>query len=215
MQALFYGIAIAGSFSIGYSLLRIILPKKQEANILEKISYSYALGLIVFLPGMILSLLIFEKFFFITASIFYAILFIIFFIIRKKFNLVDDVKLLEEKKIIYIPKKVLTKEEKMKNKEIDYEKPNLDIISEKETKKQLFKEKKLNVIENLREKTLEIKEKKSDDNRKETLERLKGFAEQVNKKKKLEKKETINKNKQDDIDEEEIEKIGKVNFDDN
>ncbi|MDD4251105.1 MAG: hypothetical protein PHX27_02845 [Candidatus ainarchaeum sp.] len=214
LQGLFYGITLLGCFPIGYSLIRLILPQKQDSPLIDKIGYSYALGLIVFLPGMILALMVFEKLFFIITGIIYAIIFTIFFIKRKRDNLQDTIELTKEKIVEKIPQKILDEEERNENlaKNVFNKKPK--IITPQETKKQLFKEKMPNVIEKLRENTLKIKEKKEYTDKEETLNRLKNFAKQINKKNRILEKETINKSKKEDIDEQELEEIGNVNLDD-
>jgi hypothetical protein len=224
MQAIFYGIAIIGSFPIGYSLIRTILPEKQDSENIEKIAYGYALSLLVFIPAMIISLMVFEKFFFITTGIIYAILFTIFLAKRKMSNLVDEVELIEEKEETKIPKRVLTDEEKETNyqkiKPVNFkeQKNNFnkkkDITNKNNTsnKKNLDDDspKKINVIESLREKTLEIKEKNYNEEKSINLDKLKDFAKQIEKKKST--TETINKSKKDDIDEKELEEIGNEEF---
>jgi hypothetical protein len=222
MQAIFYGIAIIGSFPIGYSLIRTILPEKQDSENIEKIAYGYALSMLVFIPGMIISLMVFEKFFFITTGIIYAILFTIFLIKRKMSKIVDEVELIEEKEEIKIPKRVLTDEEKginyQKIKPENFEeqknsfnkKNNITDKNNSSNKKSLDDDspKKINVIESLREKTLKIKEKNYESEKNINLNKLKDFAKQMEKK----KTETINKPKKDDIDEKELEEIGNEEF---
>ena len=114
MQALFFGLTLLGSCSLGYSLLRAGFPQRQNSKKIEKLAYGYALGILVFIPGMILALIINEQFFFLITAIIYIILFSIFMAKRKYKNEIDDTPLIIEKIKVVIPNKVLTKEEKEK-----------------------------------------------------------------------------------------------------
>lgn len=204
-----FALALIGSCSVGYSLLRLIYPEKQDATFGEKIGYSYGIGLLVFLPGIISVAMLGEKLFFIVSGIAYLILFIAFYIKRKQAGLEDTAELVENNKRIFIPKKVLTDEEKA-NKEQYKSVPENNArinnrLSQKtidsvKVKEQLFKEKQPNVIAKLREKTLNIETQKKEEERDKTLAKLKSLETQLIKKKKIEEEE---------INESELEGIGK------
>jgi hypothetical protein len=224
MQALFFGLTLLGSCSLGYSLLRAGFPQKQNIKKIEKLAYSYALGILIFIPGMIIALIINEQFFFLITAIIYIILFSIFMAKRKYNHETDNVNLIVEKTKIIIPNKVLTKEEKEKanlqentdttptqnnyNQQNNYDYQNnynqqknnyssnsqtntmpskrrvssndeLKIVDPKTTKEQLFKDEETNVIEELRKKTLTAKDIESNEKRKKMLNKLKGFAKQM------------------------------------
>ena len=201
MEVLLYVLSLLGSCSIGYSLLRTGFPEKQDTNIVEKLGYGYALGLIVFIPGIIAMFLYSEKSFFIMAGIFYALMIAIMLVVRKSNNKKDEVELFEEKKTERIPKKAMTKEEQTAGTKIaidDYDKP-VEVVSDKEIKEQLFKVKSSNVIQKLREKTIGMEKQKKDKEKEETLKKLKGFAKQIKESSKEELK---------DVEEDELERIG-------
>jgi hypothetical protein len=197
MQALFFGLALLGSCSLGYSLLRTGFPEKQDSTQIEKLSYGYGLGILIFIPGMATALLVNEQFFFLVTAIFYAMLFAAFFIKRKYNKETDTTELIVEKFVSKIPTKVLTDEEKIKKetKLADDEEfgPEPDLIPKRKissdekitiinpinTKEQLFKEGKTNVIEKLREKTLSANDLESNKKRAAALNKLKGFAKEM------------------------------------
>ncbi|MFA5764032.1 MAG: hypothetical protein WC915_04425 [archaeon] len=219
MQALFFGLTLLGSCSLGYSLLRAGFPQKQSIKKIEKLAYSYALGILIFIPGMIVAALINEQFFFLITTIVYIILFSIFMAKRKYKNETDTVELIIQKTKVIIPNKILTKEEKEKieldktndadstqnynqsqntqtnynsqdyssNQNLNSANPKrrvssddvLKIVDPKTTKEQLFKDEETNVIEKLREKTINAKNNESTEKRKDMLDKLKGFAKQM------------------------------------
>ncbi len=208
MIAILYGFALIGSFSLGYSLLRLIMPQKQDSSIIEKISYGYAFGLLIFFPGMVLSLIVFDRLFFVSSSIVYIILFTIFFVIRKKSGFVDDVELIKEKKSTYIPKKILkaTEKENLVKNKFNSKPEQQDIkngfLNTNKINKQIFKEKKTNIIESLRAKTIEIKGETKEQDKNAALKKLKSFAIQID------KKNNKKKDYEDEINEKELEEIG-------
>ena len=112
-----YALALVGSCSVGYSLLRLIYPEKQSASIGEKIGYSYGIGLIVFLPGIISIVMLGDKLFFIGSGAVYLVLFIAFYAKRKASGLADNEELVVQKTKRFIPTRVLTDEEKASQKQ--------------------------------------------------------------------------------------------------
>ncbi|MBT4192615.1 MAG: hypothetical protein HOE11_04870 [Candidatus Diapherotrites archaeon] len=207
-----FALALVGSCSVGYSLLRLIYPEKQDAGFGEKIGYSYGMGLLVFLPGIISVAMLGEKLFFIVSGIVYVILFIAFYIKRKQSGLEDNVELVANNKKTFIPRKVLTDEEKADKEQYNsVSKNNVQVdnrLSQKtidsvKVKEQLFKEKQPNVIAKLREKTLNIETQKKEEDREKTLAKLKSLERSITKKKIGETDEL------EEINETELEGIGK------
>ncbi len=114
MLTTLYLIFLVGSFSIGYSLIRIGFPEVQEKSIMEKIGMGYLIGLIVFLPSILSIFFTFEKFFFLFALGSYGFIAMIMFIVRS-YNKKEDLVELNKKEFFNkIPKKALTKEEQEK-----------------------------------------------------------------------------------------------------
>jgi hypothetical protein len=121
-----YIISILGSFSIGYALLRIGFPEFQEKNLADKILYGYLIGLIISLPSIISIFFTSERFFFLFFITSIAIVFIIMQAIRVYYKKEDTAELNEKNSFGYIPKKVLTKEEKERIEKDKNEKQNLE-----------------------------------------------------------------------------------------
>ncbi len=217
MDYFLYGLALLGSFSLGYSLLRLGFPEKQGLSLIQKVTYGYAIGILIFIPGFIAEFTFSKKIFFLVSSIFYAFLFAGFLAKRIYSKETDNVELVKENTKQRIPKKVLTEEEKKSSQRyVENEVKESQINNEKEYKKitaeelkivnsdkgeQVFKEKKPSVIESLRKKTIE--ENKVSDNKKrsEALARLKGLAKQMDKKEIEEDDEDISEDELKEISE--------------
>lgn len=159
MLSALYLIFLVGSFSIGYSLLRIGFPEFQEKEFKEKIGMGYLIGLIVFLPSILSVFFNVEKFFFLFAISSYAFIAIVMFIVRTYYKKEETTQLIKENYFHKIPKKALTKEElgeqNKKNKsnvapqvqKKENEKIELDITDfKKEKAKELGVEEKLDKI---------------------------------------------------------------------
>jgi hypothetical protein len=214
MMVFLYVLALLGSCSVGYSLLRIGFPEKQDSEISEKLGYSYGLGLVVFLPGIISIAMFGEKLFFIISGIIYVVAAIALYIKRRQEGLEDNVELVENKKEIRIPKKVLTDEEK--EEKIDYDSttdiktdPTKNMQSGKidnkiKVKEQIIKEKQPNVIAKLREKTTNVENDEDKRKKEVALQRLKGLAKKVKKKGDGELEEL------EDVDEKGLDNIGNM-----
>jgi uncharacterized membrane protein YgaE (UPF0421/DUF939 family) len=226
MQELLFIVSFIGSFSLGYMILRTALPEKQSASLQEKLGYSYALGIIMFIPSFIVASSISAKSFFLIFIITFIIFFIGALVKRKMDNSEDEIELIKEEKSEVIPKKILKKEREEKNwrnknfpkkENIIKEEKNIKKEAEKKKKtfssgelkviggdKQIFKEKEPSVIDKLREKTTESNKEISENEKKKTLEKLRGFAKDIDKKKNLEK------NKKDFEEDEELEEIKEI-----
>lgn len=112
MLLILYITSLLGSFSIGYSLLRIGFPEYQEKTSLEKIGYGYLVGIIVFIPSIISVFLTNEKFFFLFATGSFAVIFIAMLIIRTYYQKKDKAELIKKEFSRYVPKKAMTKQER-------------------------------------------------------------------------------------------------------
>lgn len=163
-------LAFLGSFSLGYSLLRTGFPSKQDSIISEKIGFSIVFGILVFIPGFVISN-VYEKSFFLIAIIFYIILFLVFMAKRIYFNEKDTAELVEEKEI-EIPQKIKKAVEKENTKKAPVKK-----------EAQPFKDKKNKIIKQIQENTLKIKTKTEKSEKEKALEKLKGSAKRLDKKK--------------------------------
>jgi hypothetical protein len=207
MELVFYILALLGSSSLGYSLLRTAFPKTQSLEMMNKVLYGYALGAIVVVPAMVTALFFGATSFFLILGLLYALLFIIFIAKRISYEEEDDIKLKKEEKVeVAIPRRILTKEEKegesniikkpIKSKQIIRNTPVASI----KIKEQIFKEKQPNVIAELREKTTKIEKEKKLNEKEEALKKMKSFAKQIDKKKK--------KKNSNEIDEDELSNLG-------
>ncbi len=185
LAVLLYIIILIGSFPIGYSLTRIVLPEKQGSNLQEKISYGYALGLIVFLPGIISIFIISEEVFYLFSGAMYAFLFTILLFERKKSSIIETEELVKDKKSIKIPKRALTKEEKQKK--------NKKKIPKTKTKKEDEVEKDYSSMIKITSKEDREKQKAHKDkdhkDKKKVLEDLRNFIKEPDKKSNKKKKE--------------------------
>ena len=199
MELVFYILALLGSSSLGYSLLRTAFPKTQSLEMMNKVLYGYALGAIVVVPAMVTALFFGATSFFLILGLMYALLFIIFIAKRISYNENDGVKLKKEEKVeVAIPRRILTKEEKegrsniikkpIKAKQIIRNTP----VAQIKIKEQIFKEKQPNVIAELREKTTKIEKEKKLNEKEEALKKMKSFAKQIDKKKKKKNSNEIN-----------------------
>lgn len=187
MQSFFYAYFMLGSFSLGYSLLRIGFPKKQGAELIEKIVYSYLLGLIIFGTGLIAGEVFGLEAFIIFSLLMYFFLICIMFVARTATRQNDSIELIKEKRKIKVPQKALTKEEIAKNKKEEKE----EILKQKEkdekketTKGEFFKVKESNVIAELRKKTIKIDENDKKSEKENMLKKLREYAKDITKKKK-------------------------------
>ena len=211
MELVFYLLAALGSSSLGYSLLRTGFPNTQKLEKLNKILYGYALGLVVVIPAIVTGLTFGAGGFFLLFGLIYFLIFIILFAKRISYGEEDTVKLIkEEKKELIIPKRVLTKEEKETKTNISSVAKVLTqepIVAPKKIKEQIFKEKRPNVIDQLRVKTTQIehdREKEEKEEKEEALNKMKLFAKQIDKNK--QKKKT--KKNANEIDEDELSSLG-------
>ncbi len=196
MEIYFFAAVLIGCVSIGYSLVRLAFPEKQDETKAKKIFFGYTLGLIVFLPSMIAYSYFRMSGFAITFLIIYAIIFFVLLIRRKMLKLKDTVPLEKNKKKIVLPKRVLTEEE-------IHPKKDAPIVNEKNIKEQLFKEKEPNLIERLRKKTTQIEVKNKSDEKEEALKKLKEFAKDIKKANKNDKEDDseVNENELNEIGE--------------
>lgn len=112
MMNILYLISFLGSFSLGYSILRIGFPEIQKDTLTKKIGIGYITGLVILLPAIATIFLNLEIFFFLFVIGAYGFLATIMFIVRIYYNKIDDVELVEPKENNYIPKKALAPEEK-------------------------------------------------------------------------------------------------------
>ena len=200
MEIIFYVLALLGSSSLGYSLMRTGFPKTQDFELLNKIIYGYALGLVVVVPAVATAWFFGAASFFLMLGIIFGLLFIIFIAKRISYADIDNIPLQkEEKKKVFIPKKVLTLEEKEIDRDVE-EKVKVaiqpSIVRPAKIKEQIFKEKQPNVINQLRKKTTAIENEKNKEDKADALAKMKNFAKQINAKKA--KKST------DEIDEDEL-----------
>jgi len=200
MEIIFYVLALLGSSSLGYSLMRTGFPKTQNFELLNKIIYGYALGLVVVVPAVATAWFFGAASFFLMLGIIFGLLFIIFIAKRISYADIDNIPLQkEEKKKVFIPKKVLTLEEKEIDRDVE-EKVKVaiqpSIVRPAKIKEQIFKEKQPNVINQLRKKTTAIENEKNKEDKADALAKMKNFAKQINAKKA--KKST------DEIDEDEL-----------
>ena len=76
-EIIFYMLAVLGSSSIGYSLLRTGFPKTQGITQTNKILYGYAVGLAVIVPAIITALFFGAASFFLMMGVIFCLLFII------------------------------------------------------------------------------------------------------------------------------------------
>ena len=220
MLVVLFGASLLGSVSIGYSLLRVGFPDKQNLPLKEKLAYGYGLGILTFLPAMVMAITYSERSFFLIAGIFYLFLFTALYAKRVYKNESDTATLIVEKRIVPIPNKVLTQEEKegkgrfvskLKQEENIIpvtSKPKkriiaspLRVVNDKPRKEQIFKEKETNVIEKLRQKTIQINKEDEDTKQKDTLSKLKGFAKQIDKVKAKKSKDDDELEEMPEIDE--------------
>jgi hypothetical protein len=133
MLSTLYLIFLAGSFSIGYSLLRIGFPEFQEKEITQKIGMGYLVGLIVFIPSILSIFFTVEKFFFLFALGSYGFIAMVMFLVRTYYKKEETAQLIPENTFKKIPKKALTKEEQEAGTSIntkDYYKENKTIKPE-------------------------------------------------------------------------------------
>jgi len=187
IQGLFYGLVIIGSFSVGYGVLRAAFPAKQALKASKKLVQSYALGIAIFGPGIVLAVLISDPVFFVVSGILFAVAFLFALAKRKMNDEKDNVTLVVEKKTPEkIPQMVLTKEEKENTvaqkieaqKELKGEAVN--VTSTGTIKAQLFKEKEGNLVVNeLKKKTSDIEKKDAEREKKEALAKLRNYATQI------------------------------------
>jgi len=200
MEIIFYALTLLGSSSLGYALLRAGFPSTQSINRLNKIIYGYAIGSVVVVPAIITAWFFGVASFFLMIGIIFCLLFVIFITRRLSYGEEDNVPLIEEeKKKVFIPKKILTVEERENDEDIE-EKVKViirqPVVKPAKIKEQIFKEKQPNVIDQLRKKTTAIENKKNKENREAALRKMKDFAKQIDAKK---AKKDIN-----EIDEDEL-----------
>ena len=200
MEIIFYLLAILGSSSLGYSLMRTGFPQTQSFKLLNKITLGYALGLVVVVPAIIAAWFFGVASFFLIMGLVFCLLFAIFIVKRISYNDKETVPLMEkEKKKFKIPKKILATDEKEDHKDTKKQvKGAVQMPSYKpaKIKEHIFKEKQPNVIAQLRKKTTAIENEKNKEDKEEALRKMKNFATQINKKK--------TKKNVDEIDEDEL-----------
>ena len=179
--------------------------KTQSLEVINKVLYGYALGLVVVVPAMVTALFFGATSFFLILGLMYGLLFIIFIAKRISYANMDDIKLIKEEKLeVKIPKKVLTREEKEGKSNIAKQPIKAKQVIRNTTvspikiKEQIFKEKQPNVIAELRDKTTKIEKEKKQNEKAEAMKKMKSFAKQIDKKKK-------NSN---EIDENELNNLG-------
>jgi len=215
MDMIIYPLILLGSFSTGYSLLRVGFPKKQELSYLEKGAYGLIFGVITFAPAIYVGIQIGISGFFITAILAYLLFFSILYTKRFFLHETDSVELIKETKSKErIPLSVLTNEEKEEYLKKDKEnnptenKPTLLKNSPNiadQPKREIFKEKEDNLVDSIQIKTKQKKDNnESEEEKKKILASLRIFGKQISKKE--EKKEIIKEEDElEELEEEEEE----------
>jgi len=172
MDIVFYLLALVGSFSLGYGILRTGFPRMQEAGKIKKIGYGYGLGAIVFVPGIVAASTFGDKGFFLVSGVVFACLFGVMLVKRVAGKEKDASPLVKEEKTkIELPRKVLTDEEKSGN--------EVGVVSADKTREQIFKEKEPSVIAAVKKDTLKMEQKRIDKEKEEALKKLRSFAREI------------------------------------
>jgi|GEM_PF-4105698 len=185
MNELILAFLFVGSFSAGYSLLRIGFPQTQKRNAIEKITLGYILGIsLIGIPSVLIELYSLELDAFIAILIFtYWALYLILLVKRLAFREADPqieikrTKKSEKDEFEKNSQKNDFEEEKFEKKKITFED---GLVVKGKTEKQVFKEEKGN------------RNNKTSEQREDALKKLRELAQGI--------KET-KKEKDDEIDE--------------
>jgi len=178
MQELVYLTHFLGSFSLGYFLMRLAFPDAQQFGIEKKLGMGLLIGVIVSFPGFLAAIIFQKDYFYALTFVIFILLIISFFIKRKMYFEEDLAPLIEEKRKIELPKKVLTKEELGEERDIEEVLKNQQINLENQ-KEQIFKQKNTNVIGDLREIISSPSEDEKEKQKKEMLEKLRNEAKKI------------------------------------
>ncbi len=210
MQTIFYAYFMLGSFSLGYSLLRIGFPKIQEEDLLKKIVYSYLLGLIIFGTGLIAGETLGIEAFIVFSLVMYFFLACAMYIARIATKQTDSAKLIKEKDKINVPQKALSKEEKAAKINAENEEKTKKEEKKEPIKGEIFKVKESNVIAELRRKTAKTEESQKTEEKEKMLKKLREYAKDINKKGEKQKKQE--KDLKDELEEELIEQTAEEEY---
>jgi hypothetical protein len=194
IDLLIYLVSVAGSFSIGYSIIRLGWPETQGFSVTEKISYAFLAGLPISIISIIVAFGFGAKYFFFMFGALYALFIAVAFAKRISFEETDSTQLVKKKKRELIPEKILAGDKKSYF--------NAESANQKE---QVFKEKKTSIISDLKQRLLGSEQNK-DAEKKNALQQLKAIAKS-NEKKDSGKNKRSCKELGEDINLSELEKI--------
>lgn len=159
-----YLASVAGSLSIGYSVIRIGWPETQGFTATEKISYGFMAGLPIAVISVIVAGGFGAKYFFFMFGALYALFAAVALAKRVSFSEKDSAPVARKKRRERVPEKILAGDKKS--------------YSQKENtkqKEQVFKEKKTNILAELRRKLLRT-EQADESEKKRAMEALKEAA---------------------------------------
>jgi hypothetical protein len=197
MFEIVYGFFLLGSFSLGYSLLRIGFPQTQKAEYTKKVLYGYIMGILIFgIPIATIYIMNLEEYYFFLASIVvYILVSAVLFTKRISLKETDPEIIKDKKRKIQIPERAMEKP-KPKEKKMGFEHGLMVNARPAEIKKQVFKEKDNNILKALQSKTREMENKNKEKEKNEALERLRKEALQIK-----EKTEKQTKKKKNELEE--------------
>ncbi|MCX6800793.1 MAG: hypothetical protein NTZ73_01240 [Candidatus Diapherotrites archaeon] len=164
IDLLVYLVSITGSFSIGYSVLRIGWPKTQDNSAMEKICYGFALGLPIVAISAAVSFNFGIKYFFFMFGSLYALFVAVALTRRLSFGEKDSAKLQKKKRIETIPEKILSSDQKFEHSKYGAG-----------GKEQVFKEEKTNIFADLKQRVRNFQHAREEE-KKKALARLKEAA---------------------------------------
>ena len=226
MDNLIYLTLMAGSYSIGYGLIRAGFPKVQKKSFIVKIASGYIAGLLLFgLSFLIIDTLkVLDIYYVIICIILYFILFLLLILKRTIFNETDEItpeeRLYEgintESKISTFTKPEnfsnLIKDDKVKE-ELPTKNINPDIanritfdqglmVKSRNNEDQIFRGEDTNIIGKVQKETTNLETTQNEEQKNSVLEKLRGYAQEI----KVTKKEEMLKKKMKEDDEVESER---------
>jgi len=178
-----YLVALAGSFSLGYGIMRLGFPKNQGLVGEQKAGWGYLFGGIIFIPSIGAAMLFGDIGFFILSPLICFVLAMMMYVMRITGHEVDSTPLVaEETHKREIPQRLLTKEEKERKLSPLSAAPSAAPVRAVRVKDQLSKsDMKLDVkmMKEVKRGTSDLEERDKQKAKQEALDRLRSFARQM------------------------------------
>ncbi len=206
-------VALLGSFSIGYGVMRLGFPDKQALVGEQKIGWGYLFGGMIFVPSIGAAMLFGDQGFFILSPIICFFLALTMYVKRISGHEVDNTPLLADEGYRHnVPERILTKEEKEKRNSPLASQAPAPVMRGVKVKDQISqKDLKLDVkmMKEVKRGTSELEQKDKQKEKQEALDRLRSFARQMNKGEESKSKPAKKKveEESDEISEEDLMKL--------